>query len=165
MSSVEVRVDASVIDLNEYFGANLFRIVRSDCEIYEYDFQFIPDETLFCKTEQTHYLLVNKRFLKAFYVYWRARFFALASQGGDVDLVSLMVLLVNANFASAWSRRKSQVVQASSHGSKFDLILKTELAINRLILVKNFKCEQAFVVKRFYQLKHSIFQDMATQLR
>ncbi len=139
-------------DLNEQFGQKLFDTIKHGFknlpdEIYEYDFQLIQDEEkLFFKVEQKNYLCINKSLVKEFYIYWRKRFFQHDEQ--TVDIVSLMVLLVNANFASAWSRRKGLIVKALNEVENLDLVFKIELGINQLILMKNFKCEQAFVVKK-----------------
>jgi len=135
-------------------GQALFELVKKgftfkDEEIYEYDFQLIEDESLFFKIEQRNYLLINKIFIKKIYMHWRNVYF-LSNQTNDQKLgqetSSFILLLINPNFASAWSIRKNLV--ESSNGT--EMALKNELMLNKLVLTKNFKCEQAFVVIECY---------------
>ena len=113
-----------------------------DEEIYEYDFQLIEDASIFCRIEQKNYLLINKIFIKKMYMHWRNVYFLSSETKLDQETSSFIVLLINPNFASAWSLRKHLV----ENGLETDMVLKNELMLNRLILLKNFKCEQAFVV-------------------
>ena len=97
---------------NERMGDKLVELIKNGFEneseeILEYDFQIVPDETVFCSIEQRKYILLNKAFLKKFYAEWRNKYFALDTNDDlQCDVASLVLLIVNPNFASAWSKRK-----------------------------------------------------------
>ncbi|RNA36332.1 prenyltransferase alpha subunit repeat-containing 1 [Brachionus plicatilis] len=57
----------------------------------------------------------------------------------DIDVITMCILLINPNFSSAWSKRKEIAIIDLFH----------ELEFNRLILSKHFKCEQAFIHRRW----------------
>jgi hypothetical protein len=120
-----------------------------DEQIDEYDFQLIDDASVFLKIEQKKYLLINKIFIKKIYIHWRNVYFLSSETKIDQETSSLIVLLINPNFASAWSIRKRLV---EKEVDTTNVVLRCELELNRIILLKNFKCEQAFVVK-FYLVK------------
>lgn len=108
-------------------------------EIYEYDIGLVDGDVYF-KIEQDHYLLLNKAKMKEFYFYWRSRLF---KASGETDVVTKCCLLVNPNLQTAWSRRKQLLLESSSDS------VEKELQFNRLVLIKHFKCEQAFIHRRW----------------
>jgi hypothetical protein len=132
--------------------------------VLEYDFGIL-DESTFFKVEQAHYLLLNKLKLKQFYFHWREKYFSFVNnpdwtknQSDSLDQLTKCVLLVNPNFASAWSKRKHLLLQQSENMNKespeFVTAFNHELEFNRLILLKHFKCEQAFMHRRWI-LRHA----------
>lgn len=137
-------------------GKNLIDTInyRLNCDendrILEYDIQLASNgnilDTAFFRIEQNHYLLINKALCKDFYFHWREKYFSIATEtdvsNDSIDLITKCVLLINPNFASAWSKRKNLVVNS------VDLRPK-ELEFNRLILTKHFKCEQAYLHRRW----------------
>lgn len=124
-----------------------------DEQIDEYDFQLIEDASVLLKIEQKKYLLINKIFIKKIYIHWRDVYFLSSKTKIDQETSSLIVLLLNPNFSSAWSIRKRLVEKEVDAAN---VVLKNELELNRIILLKNFKCEQAFVVN-FCFVKRTCF--------
>lgn len=134
-------------NLNEAIGKYLYELIVDGLnypnkEIYEYDTEIIPDKDTILKLVENHYLLINKLVLKDFYFYWRKKYFSMNSN--EIDMASLLILLINPNFSSAWSKRKNILIESLNEDQ-----FRKELKLNRLILVKHFKCEQAFVHRRW----------------
>lgn len=93
------------VNINEFIGKKLIRLVF-DNTIYEYDTQIVEKEIIF-QLVDGHYLLLNKIYTKDFYPYWQNQFVKNSNRDGLIDLKTFCILMVNPNFASAWSRRKS----------------------------------------------------------
>lgn len=113
--------------------------VISNKEIIEYDIQPIIDSDALFRVEQDRYLLINKLRLKELYFKWRSEFLL---KPNDLDKQSKLILLVNPNFLSAWSKRKEIFAKSTASFNE-------ELKFNTLILSKNVKCEQAYVHRRW----------------
>jgi hypothetical protein len=146
---------------NEFIGQELSNILNNgfknkEKRIIEYDIGLFLDEDgqpnlkSYFKIEQNNYLLLNKAKMKAFYFYWRSKYLMLSCKNEiltneSLDQMTKCILLVNPNFLSAWSKRK-QIFDSNQFGSELDF--------NRLILCKNFKCEQAFMHRRWLIQMH-----------
>ncbi len=125
----------SSLTINTFIGRQAFDLIvpnlsKPASTIHEYDTQVIDKSTIL-QLVDTHYLLLNKVFIKEFYLYWQKMFVSGSKEQSD-DLKSFCLLLVNPNFASAWSRRKSLIIV----GIKSTLTSKTILVkiTNRNIL-------------------------------
>ena len=99
--------------INAFIGRRAFDLIMSNlCKpasnIHEFDTQIIDKSTIL-QLVDIHYLLLNKLFLKDFYSYWQKMFVSGSKEQSD-DLKSFCLLLINPNFASAWSRRKSIII-------------------------------------------------------
>lgn len=155
MNRKEIKLDGVENDRYEYFAKYFYRLFLSsdeENEIYEYDLAELGDANLFGVIEQNHYLLLNKSILKKFYMYWRSKLLVLKSSEQLIrfddestiklsDLASFFILIVNPNFASAWCRRRSNLIESRT--------FLNELKLNRIILMKYFKSEQAFIHRRW----------------
>ncbi|CAF0710925.1 unnamed protein product [Brachionus calyciflorus] len=141
----------SNLENDEINGQNLIKLIDAsinseDCskKIKEYDIMpILEDPTEFYRIEQNHYLLINKLKCKQFYIYWRKKYFDNKNSESDdlLNSVSKCVLLINPNFASAWSKRKDLLLK--------NRLYRQEMEFNDLILIKNFKCEQAYIHRRW----------------
>ena len=85
---------------------------------------------------------MNKIYVKSFYKEWRERLLSNELNAAEYDEVTLGVVLINPNVATAWSKRKFLV-------EKRMIDLSRELELNRLILVKHVKCECAYMHRRW----------------
>lgn len=95
------------VNINEFIGNKLIELVFDQFNnIYEYDTQIVETEIIF-QLVDGHYLLLNKIHMKDFYSYWQNQFVKSSNIDGPIDLKTFCILMVNPNFASAWSRRKS----------------------------------------------------------
>ena len=90
--------------LNTFLAVKLYSNIYEKPEIYEYDIQIVDKPILFQIVDK-HYLLLNKIHLKEFYIYWRTHFLKHDTQ--FIDISTICILLINPNFLSAWSYRKS----------------------------------------------------------
>lgn len=122
-------------------------------QIIEYDLQPILDSPgeLF-RIEQEKYLLINKLLLKSLYFKWRAEFLAdrqhSTLDSNSLDRLSRLILIVNPNLLTAWSCRKQLLIDSSKNQST-SIDFKGELDFCKLVLMKHFKCEQAYVHRRW----------------
>lgn len=123
-------------------------------DLAEYDIGPMEGSELF-RVEQDRYLLVNKLLLKNLYFEWRSAF--LLHHNVDQDKLSKLILLVNPNFLSAWSRRKQQIKNINY--SQSESAFRDELKLCTLILTKHVKCEQAYVHRRWLLRTFSAFCD------
>ena len=154
----------SDVNYNEENGQKLVRLINAGFsnktkDIYEYDIGIFDESqaSAFYLVEQDHYLLLNKKSMKEFYFYWRTKYFSVGKskefESYNFDETTKCILLVNPNFLSAWSRRKemlSQLISGQNETDKaFFVEFEDELEFNRLILKKNFKCEPAFMHRRW----------------
>jgi len=99
--------------INAFIGRKAYDLImnnlcKPDSVIYEFDTQIIDKSTIL-QLVDLHYLLFNKLFVKDFYLYWQ-KIFVSSSNEQSYDLKSFCILLINPNFASAWSRRKSIII-------------------------------------------------------
>lgn len=99
-------------NINVFIGRTALQLIMNNAlnpsqKIYEYDTQVI-DKSIIFQLVDRHYLLVNKFYLKEFYSYWQTSF--VNGSRDNSDLMSFCILLVNPNFASAWSCRKTTVM-------------------------------------------------------
>lgn len=110
-------------NINEFIAKNLIEIVFDQLNhIYEYDTQIVEKETIY-KIVDEHYLLLNKIYMKDFYPFWQSQFVASSNIDGLIDLKTFCILMVNPNFASAWSRRKSILVARLNQVISYDQIM------------------------------------------
>ena len=140
--------------VKKLYDSIIIGLYSSDKEIYEYDIQLINQESkeLYLIVDN-NYLLINKLNVKKFYLYSREKLLKLSRKITDLneieyDSLSLCVLLINPNFTTAWSTRKS-LIDSNRYNNKIQSIIQKEFYINNLILKKNFKCEQAYQHRRW----------------
>ena len=79
-------------DLNHFLATNLTKII-STTNIIEYDIQIVEDKSVLFKLVDNHYLLLNKIYLKDFYMYWRKCL--LSNETNKIDMITLCVLLIS----------------------------------------------------------------------
>jgi len=97
-------------NINDFIGRALIEVALNNVtELFEYDTQIVEKEIIF-QVVDDHYLLLNKIYMKDFYFYWQRRFIEDSKIDGLIGLKSFCILMVNPNFASAWSRRKTILV-------------------------------------------------------
>lgn len=114
-------------------------------KLHEYEiFPILDEPRKFFNLAEERYLLINKLMCKEFYFFWKnkyleSNFNCSSITKEEIDINTKCILLINPNFASAWSRRKE--ITTSD--------LKSELEFNRLVLTKHFKCEQAYIHRRW----------------
>ncbi len=137
-------------ELNQFLATNLTKII-STTNIIEYDIQIVEDKSVLFKLVDDHYLLLNKIYMKEFYMYWRKCLLSNETNQID-DMITLCVLLINPNMATAWSKRKSLLVSNLTD-------LNFELELNHLILIKHVKCECAYIQRRWLVKKLKNYQD------
>jgi hypothetical protein len=129
---------------------------NSSKKIHEFDIQFMneseTEEKVVWEIVQNNYLLLNKQFVKSVYFYARERFLKLLhidefNNEKDLNALSLIILMVNPNFSTAWSYRKTLFLRCLNKIDK--TTIEQEFYLNKLVLKKHFKCEQAFVHRRW----------------
>lgn len=138
--------------IEETNGRELIKLINEkikttdlNLKLCEFDILPIPDKSSkFYDLVEQRYLLINKIMCKKFYFYWKNEFFngqcnSIKISKEQIDVITMCILLINPNFSSAWSRRKEMAMIDLFH----------ELEFNRLILSKHFKCEQAFIHRRW----------------
>lgn len=123
-------------------------------QIIEYDIQPILDSPgeLF-RIEQEKYLLINKLLLKTLYFKWRAEFLAdrqhSTLDSNSLDQLTRLILIVNPNLLTAWSCRKQLLIDSLNKNQSTYIDFNGELDFSKLVLMKHFKCEQAYVHRRW----------------
>lgn len=144
-------------DINDYIGEQLNKIITENesAKIYEFDIQLIEDSSVIMQLVDDHYLLINKQFMRKFYIHWRAKLLSPNININQFDISTLCVLLINPNVATAWSKRKSLL------DSQLTTLTK-EIEFNRLILTKHVKCESAYIHRRWLVKKLKAFQAFLT---
>jgi hypothetical protein len=128
-------------------AADLYALFTStEDELVEYDIDLIEnDDKPFIISERN--LLINKKCIKGLYKLVHKRF--LSKTHIDMEnMYSLLLTIINPNFASAWSRRKVYIVNKIGLNGELSVI-RDELRISRLILIKHFKCEHAYMYRRW----------------
>lgn len=153
------------IDLDKNIASLIgkINIFSDEQKILEYDIQPTENECLYL-IEQNHYLLINKLKVKEFYFFYRQKVlnfdlkrFDCASSFEHLDTITKTVLLVNPNLSTAWSKRKYMLTCRNVEYSK-----SNEIQFLNLILLKNFKCEQAYMHRRWV-LKR-VFSDSSFEI-
>jgi hypothetical protein len=117
-------------------------------ELLEYDIDVILSGDSYIVAEKN--LLINKQYTKSLYKFVRQSFLSQKSTDTE-NMHSLMIVILNPSFGSAWSRRKMCIVEkvqltADKHRQ---LVIQDELRTNRLVLMKHFKCEHAYMYRRW----------------
>jgi len=135
------------IGINKFIGEKLHEIILKNIniaqtKIVEYDWQIIEDSGIILKLIDNQYLCLNKIYVKSFYREWRGQLLSNELNTAKYDEVTLNVLLINPNVATAWSKRKFLI-------EKGIVELPRELELNALILVKHVKCECAYIHRRW----------------
>jgi hypothetical protein len=127
---------------------SLFEIFTNKQErLLEYDIDEIilndtHDESHFILCENN--LLINKKSIKHLYRHVHKKFLSKDLINQD-DVYSLMIVIINPNFASAWLRRKLCINDQIRNND----VINDELYLNQLVLNKHFKCEHAFMYRRW----------------
>jgi hypothetical protein len=133
-----------MIDLDS-LSENLFEILnKSDPYLQEIDIiDLRPNETTFIFEENC--LVINQIYIKKLYLHLRDHFLnrdGLILTSSRRNQLTLLILLINAQFSSVWSQRKglvcSEIVQKEH-----------EFKLNSLILNKNVKSEHAYMHRRW----------------
>ena len=128
--------------------------------IEEYDIASLEDDKTLLIVEQDRYLLINKKHLKGLYLHWRTKFLGIKDRNDPANSMlqtaSVVLLIIHPHFASAWSMRKCMISDQLAHSTGNESsrqVLARELDFNKLLLLKHFKCEQAYIHRRWLTRK------------
>lgn len=93
---------------------------------------------------QENCLVLNKIYLKFVYKHLRDQFLSRLNNQFDQNVITLLILLINPQLQSAWYVRKellSHTIEAQA--------FQHELRLNKILLVKHFKSEHAYMHRRW----------------